>query len=738
MNMRTVGRFAAMTPLLSAWVALNAYSEPAARLDAGDPIVTYVGVATPFQGLAISPDDDLARFTWDFDGDGREDWASDALATARHVFAAPGQYTAVFRAWSLTGEAAPPAAVDVTVLPGTGTPRTQPPGRPAVVWPTTTPPPPDGYERRHALIINGADEIRFWDDVLYIYDMLRQYNLPPEDIHVLHADGTPPPLGSNPDGIIDASTRKTNLLAVCTQLAATVDGDDTLFIWISGHGRGYTGPVQYNPGEIRKIGYLDGKASVDPGDEQDYIERDFKLRSLYTGGDYGGNHGMNTWRVEARYKSPTAYNYCRVQYVSQFTNLYFEVLGEFRSDDDPWIECITDYLAGDTNRDGVLDTSLGETYDHDGDGVPPYNPATGAFDEDDWGSPDRYDDNFNHVNNVLPKGGYPYMLFDAGFDGRLDLCMAYDGSNLVTHATDFDNAGLFDGVDVNRDSDMDDWVSIDELLALYWDPVTDDELRTLLAPIHAGAMVIVIMPCFAGGYVFELSGSNRVVIAASEEETVSWGNMFMRNVVSAFSGKNYPTGTVVNPATADTDGDGYVNALEVFHFAATNDTLPEIPQYDDNGDRTSTRHPAQSQADGAFGATVFLLSARTDADRDGLPDRWELTHFQNITNTVGTGDWDGDTFPDDSEFHAGTDPKLASSRLAMLAPERWVAGSNLVLRWSSVSNRTYRLMQATHLSDGVPLCLASNLPGLAAETRYTDTNAASAPQRFYRIEVESD
>lgn len=723
--------------VVCAGVTLNAFAGLTARLDAGAPIVTYTGVATHFQGLAISPDGDLARFAWDFDGDGTMDWVSNTLASASHVFAAPGLYTAVFRAWTFAGEVAPSAGVEVTVLPGGGTPRTQPRQRFALLEPGAPLLPPDGYERRHALLINGADESRFWEDVLYIYDMLRQYNVPPEDIHVLHADGNDPQ-GNNPGGMIEASTRKTNLQAVCAKLAATVDGDDTLFVWLDGHGRGYTGPVQHNPGEARKIGYLDGEASVDPGDEQDYIERDFKLRSFYTGGDYAGNQGMNTWRVEARYKAPAAYNYCRTEYVSHFTNLYFAALGEFRSDNDVWIECITDYLAGDTNRDGALDTSQGERYDFDGDGVPPYDPATGAFDEDDWGAPDRLDDNFNYLNTVLPKGGYPYTLFDAGLDNRLDLCMAYDGTNLITHATDLDNAGLFDGADVNRDGDMDDWVSIDELLSLYWDPATDDELRSLLAPIHAGAMLIVAMPCFSGGYVAELSGNNRVVIAAAEEETVSWGNMFMRNVVSAFSGRNYPIGTGDSPAAADTDKDGCVNALEVFRFAAVTDTLPEIPQYDDNGDGVSTRDPGPEQADGAFGATVFLLSARTDADRDALPDRWEFTYFQSLTNTAGAGDSDGDGFPDRSECRAGTDPRSAASRLAMLTPERPLAGSGLVLRWTSVPNRTYRLLQSTHLPDRFPVCLASNLQGLASQTAYTDTNAAPALQRFFRVEVESN
>jgi hypothetical protein len=58
------------------------------------------------------------------------------------------------------------------------------------------------------------------------------------------------------------------------------------------------------------------------------------------------------------------------------------------------------------------------------------------------------------------------------------------------------------------------------------------------------------------------------------------------------------------------------------------------------------------------------------------------------------------------------------------------------LTWTSVTNRTYTLEQATNLG-GPPAfsVLCSKLAGLPGTTNWTDTNAPVASPRFYQLRV---
>jgi hypothetical protein len=66
-----------------------------------------------------------------------------------------------------------------------------------------------------------------------------------------------------------------------------------------------------------------------------------------------------------------------------------------------------------------------------------------------------------------------------------------------------------------------------------------------------------------------------------------------------------------------------------------------------------------------------------------------------------------------------------------------VAGSNAVVRWQSVSNRTYYLQCGTNLSAIPPfLTIQSNIAGQAGTTSFTDTNANGAGPHLYRVGVQ--
>ena len=574
------------------------------KVCAGLDVITYVGQVTKVEGLATAPDDDIFKYEWDFDGDGHSDFESSVTGKTSFTFTSPGTYEAVLKVYDSQGQIALDV-IKVTVKTGEGKqeyvsevrmrPQAAPPKRIEA----------DGVIKRYAIMINGSPETRFWNDVTFMYStLIEDYDFTPSDIYLFNYDGTNP-YGVNPDNMIDFLAWPPNIDSLFTELSHILNSDDELFVWVSCHGRGYNGP------QSKYYGYLDGFASVDPDDEQDYLESEFKLRSLFTGGDYRCNHGMNVWRVYYQaYGSD--YRMYRNKFVSHFTNITFEKDG-IRSDSDILIERFSDLLKGDTNRNRIIETGQGEVYDYDGDSNPPYNNVTGVFDEDDWVGIYSYEDNFNS-NTIIygvdeNQGWIKASFFDADDDNCIDIDIDYDETdfphNLQSDGEDIDNAGLFDGIDLNGDGDMNDWVSIDEKICLLADDMDDDEMAIFLNRIGANVISIFMQQCFSGGFIDDVSASNRVISTATEEETVSWGNLFVEHFTSAF---HWATRSGY-PVYADYDGNGFISMMEAFNYAAENDYYDETPQYDDNGDGFGHSYPIPNGGDGNLGAVTFLIDA---------------------------------------------------------------------------------------------------------------------------------
>ena len=124
-----------------------------------------------------------------------------------------------------------------------------------------------------------------------------------------------------------------------------------------------------------------------------------------------------------------------------------------------------------------------------------------------------------------------------------------------------------------------------------------------------------------------------------------------------------------------------------------------------------------------------------DSDNDGIPDDWERGFFSSLAVMGSASDWDKDGAPDRHEHRAGTNPKDSASRLAMVQMFPDPAASNrLVLRWSSVSNRVYRLEYSGDLTN-TPVAAIDGLQGNPPENAYTDT-VSEAATRFYWIVTE--
>jgi hypothetical protein len=98
-------------------------------------------------------------------------------------------------------------------------------------------------------------------------------------------------------------------------------------------------------------------------------------------------------------------------------------------------------------------------------------------------------------------------------------------------------------------------------------------------------------------------------------------------------------------------------------------------------------------------------------------------------------DTDGSGMNHWQDWIAGLDPTNPSSVLKMAGAIN--SGTNIVVTWQSVTNINYFLQRATNLAVQPAFqTLATNLPGQAGTTSYTDTNTPMPGPWFYRVGVQ--
>ena len=203
-------------------------------------------------------------------------------------------------------------------------------------------------------------------------------------------------------------------------------------------------------------------------------------------------------------------------------------------------------------------------------------------------------------------------------------------------------------------------------------------------------------------------------------------------------GDNYNTSTINNSCTTPDPGSGVGNIT----------SEPAFVDLADGNLRLQSNSPCINSGNNAYVTTATDLDGNPRIS-GGTVDTGAY-EFQFPASTIsyawlrqfglpsdGSADYvdtDHDGHNNWQEWVAGTDPTNALSVLRFAPP--LITPTNVILTWTSVTNRTYTLEQATNLG-GAPAfsVLRSNLVGLPGTTSWTDTNAPFSSPRFYQLRV---
>lgn len=151
----------------------------------------------------------------------------------------------------------------------------------------------------------------------------------------------------------------------------------------------------------------------------------------------------------------------------------------------------------------------------------------------------------------------------------------------------------------------------------------------------------------------------------------------------------------------------------------------------DEGGTTGDIEPGNNQA-------TFVAALVRDADRDGMPDSWEVAHGLNPSEPSDAGiDADGDGVGNLAEYLAGTLPRDAGSYLLMRTDRERSGPSpqGIRLSWASAANTLYTVERTTDVGRSfVPV--AEHILSTPPETGYLDASATNDVAYFYRMRVE--
>jgi hypothetical protein len=490
----------------------------------------------------------------------------------------------------------------------------------------------DGIRTNYAIIINGASDACPWDpknwprDGIYdaanesdsiIYQELKKAGYTDDNIYYLNGRYI------KRNKLADTTAHIATLQAVFADLASKIDPDDYLFVWIEDHGSGYCLPTVFDKnhmeGDIFGSGHINCRVNLS---KKDTAEKDIKYcpflpkspilpqhsinKNSYrtTNTDFNDNlrfSGLNKWflRKKEFYDSTSKtlkVIIYRAEYVSHFSFKRYD--GSIISDNDQFIELVSDYLTIDNDRDGIIrktqyDSLINGKYNNKVPFTYIQNAKIGTYliditDSTQWQRAYTVlEDNIYNIsdggNEIIPQiqiYGDPdvyksVFIFDKG-NNSLSIAFVPNGTTpnsaqLVAVGTDNDNDGMIDGIDFNQNGLLTDSMGFDESIALAWEPLYSNDLAQMLNKLPCKIMTVGIMSCFSGGFIKPLSANGRVILTGSQKYYFGDTGDF-DSYANAFQNSN---GTDINK-------DGYVSFAELYNAAFYSDGF-HYHMYDDNG-----------------------------------------------------------------------------------------------------------------------------------------------------------
>ena len=149
---------------------------------------------------------------------------------------------------------------------------------------------------------------------------------------------------------------------------------------------------------------------------------------------------------------------------------------------------------------------------------------------------------------------------------------------------------------------------------------------------------------------------------------------------------------------------------------------------------------------GTLSVGTLVLGPNLDADDDGLPNGWELSHGLDPLSSTGvngaSGDPDHDGFSNLEEYQAGTDPQIFNSN-PLHVTSIVQQGNNVLVTWLTTGGKTNVLQFTTGATGGIysnnfaalsPVIVPAGV-GLTT-TNYLDIGGATnSPARYYRVRL---
>ncbi len=139
--------------------------------------------------------------------------------------------------------------------------------------------------------------------------------------------------------------------------------------------------------------------------------------------------------------------------------------------------------------------------------------------------------------------------------------------------------------------------------------------------------------------------------------------------------------------------------------------------------------------DGLGWDTTALYTSGSIAVKIAVPVSWMEDYGLPSDGSADFIDSDGDGMDNYSEWKAGTSPTNISSLFTLSGEPSAASGSAFLLRWNSLTGRTYRIDCSTNLLASFST-LTSGIPGSAEVLEFIDSDSSGRSAAYYQVIIE--